>query len=566
MMATFASLALGTTTLVAQGGGGYQRKVDPNAPVIVVLPFKSTEKGAGCKMQESVQSRINSDFDAKQITVTSKQFIDATLKASGFPECEALAASDARALAQNLRGDQILDGTITKTAAGYRAEGRLYLTRDVNTTQPLGPFEGGKIEQVASALSKELKAAGAQLAAEKNCYALARANKYAEAIAAAQAGIAAYPKGTLARACAGNAYAAGKMPADSVLNISRQILAIDPRSRTALTLFGDALQDKASTVKDTAVKAALQDSAVQAYTMLLASNPRDTRLAETVVRFIASAGQPQLAVPIIDTVVKDNPGDPALERLRWRILLAARDYKRASSVGEELVKLDTAQADTTYYLNMSAAYQSDSQPQKAAEVLARGIAKFPNNDGLQVQYAQTLRAAGQTQQAADQLRKILARNPKAERGYLTLAQLQSDLGRPDSALASLRLARANGDAPLAGQIALVAGNNLYKANNYVGAKPLLMFADSSLTDRTQKAQAKFLLGVSSLQIAKAKLTDPAAAKSCAAIASARGDLTDAQINVPAGGMFDKNAAGQAMGALQQLNTYADQIAARAKCK
>jgi hypothetical protein len=499
------------------------------------------------------------------MTVTSKQFIDATLKASGFPECDPLAPSDARALAQNLRGDEILDGTVTKTSNGYRIDGRLMLTGDIYTVQPLGSFEASKLSDAAKAFVNELKSARGQLGAQKECTSLARQDKYAEAAAAARAGTNAYPKAVLTRACAATAYAAGKLSPDSVLRASQEILAIDPNSRVALTLRGDALQDKAKTVTDTLVKEALQDSAVESYTKLLANNPRDTRLAESVVRFIASAGQPQLAVPIIDTVVMNNPGDPALERLQFRLLLAARDYKRATAVGEDLVRLDTAQADTTYFVSMSTAFQSDSQPQKASEILARGIAKFPNNDALQVQYAYTLRAAGQTQQAAETLRKILARNPKVERGYLTLSQLQSDMNQPDSALVSLRLARSIGDTSLAGQIALVAGNNLYKAKNYTGAIPFLSFSDSTVTDRTQKAQARFLLGVSNLYIAQAKLQDPATAKSCDALKDAQANLLDARLNIPAGGVFAKEAAGQAMQALGQLNDYADQASKRA-CK
>jgi tetratricopeptide (TPR) repeat protein len=560
---TLAGLALGSAPLFAQSG--YQRPVDPNAPVMVVLPLRSTEKGLGCKAQEAIQSRLTADFGSKQMTITSKQFIDATLKASGFPECDPLAPSDARALAQNLRGDEILDGTVTKTSGGYRIDARLMLVGDVNTIQPLGSFEGNKLDNAAKAVINELKAARGQLASQKECTNLARQGKYTEAATAARAGTSAYPKATLTRACAATAFAAGKMSPDSVLRAAQEILAIDANSRVALTLRGDALQDKANTVTDTLAKMALQDSAVESYTRLLANNPRDTRLAETVVRFIAGAGKPELAVPIIDTVVQNNPGDPSLERLQWRLLLAARDYKRVTTVGEELVRLDTAQADTSYFLNMSSAYASDSQPQKAAEVLARGIAKFPTSDALQVQYVQTLRAAGQTQQAAEKLRAIIARNPKVERGYLSLAQLQADLNQPDSALASLRMARTNGDTSLAGQIALVTGNNLYKAKNYVGALPFLSFGDSTLTSRTQKAQAKFLLGVSNLQIASGKLQDPATAKSCPAIKDAQAHLVEAQINVPAGGVFDKAAAGQAMQALQQLTTYADAASKRA-CK
>ena len=83
-----------------------------------------------------------------------------------------------------------------------------------------------------------------QLDAEKKCVELFRQQKYAEAAAAARPGIAAYPKSTIARACVANSYNAlynaKQYPVDSVISISREILAIQPQNRTALRLVAPA--------------------------------------------------------------------------------------------------------------------------------------------------------------------------------------------------------------------------------------------------------------------------------------------------------------------------------------
>jgi hypothetical protein len=51
----------------------------------------------------------------KQLWVIPKNDVTATLEASGFPTTEALAPHDARALAQLLRADEYIVGTITKS-------------------------------------------------------------------------------------------------------------------------------------------------------------------------------------------------------------------------------------------------------------------------------------------------------------------------------------------------------------------------------------------------------------------------------------------------------------------
>ena len=89
-----------------------------------------------------------------------------------------------------------------------------------------------------------------------------------------------------------------------------------------------------------------------------------------------------MAKPIIDEAVKQSPGDPELIKLQWGIYRALGDWKAAIPVGEEMVKHDTAAADTVFYQQLVAAYLSDSQPVKAQEAASRGAAKFPNNSTL----------------------------------------------------------------------------------------------------------------------------------------------------------------------------------------
>ena len=134
----------------------------------------------------------------------------------------------------------------------------------------------------------------------------------------------------------------------------------------------------------------------------------------------------------------ENPGDPSLVRLKWLILQATKDYAEAGATGEQMIKSDTAAADTSFFIRQASLYTLAEQPQKAAEVTARGVAKFKNNAALWSLNSQTQRNAGQLQAAVEAANTAIKLDPKAEHVYLRKAQAELDLKQPDSALASLR--------------------------------------------------------------------------------------------------------------------------------
>ena len=539
-----------------------RQTVEPAART-AVLTFRSQDKKLGVSAAEAIRSKVSAEFPVKQLWVVPTADINSTLSGSGFPTDEALSANDARELARALRADTYVEGTVTKTSNGVRVNPRLVLTRDNSLTQPLGSVEAGNVGGAASQIAKEMKSALKQLDAESKCVTAFRAKDYQGAVAAARAGVAAYPKSTIARACIANAYSAMKLPPDSIIAVSKEILAIDSTNRTALGLIAPAYQAKGDTA-----------AAIDAWTTLVSTDPGNTRVVEPVVSAIAASGQAARAVPIINKAVAENPGDPRLLDLQFRLLRAAKDWKGAIRAGEDMVKTDTSLADTAYFLRIADAYASDSQPQKASEAISRGVAKFPNNTDLRLYQVQLLRGAGQTQQAEQSLRQLLASNAKAPGAYVQLAQLQGELNQPDSALAALHLAKTNGDsANLVGQAALLLGNAQYKKANgtqnladYQAALRLLSYADSNLTAPTQKAQAEFLSGVTQLSVGQQQLKAAQATKSCTAVAAARAAFTDAQINLPKGGQFNPDAAKQALAALQQLSPYADQMGKALKCR
>lgn len=513
----------------------------------VIPTLRSKEKGLGVQAADAIRSRLAQDFPLKDLYVIDKNSISGILEASGFPPNEAPDRVTARLLAQQLRADQYLEGSVTKEGGSYRIESAMVLARDNAWVQPLPVATGGRLTEAATKISKALQEARKQLPHAEKCVNALRDGKNDVATTTARAAIAAYPLSTYGRVCLAQAMVNTKAPIDSVISVTAKTLEIDPRNKLALQIAAQAYTD----VKN-------EDKAVEAWTQLVAYHPTDVKAVETAVREIAASGNPRQAAPIIRKAVEENPGDPNLIRLNFLILLAAREWKSAIGAGEEMARLDTASVDTIFFNRLATAYASDSQPQKAAETTARGVAKFPRNAGILTLHARVLKQAGQTQQSIEAARRALALEPKNVTGWLSLADAQAELNMGDSAVAALRMAIPFATAPEKQAIAqrlLIIGNNAYKAGNvsksrvdFMRAVNILALSDSI----SASPQAKFLRGVSAFQIAASIAQENQRAKDCSLARTAQDMMVIAQVNVPAGGSFAPEPAKQLLGQIAQF--------------
>ena len=534
------------------------RTPDPNTPRMMVLTFRTAAAGnTGVQAADALRSRMGSEVNYKQLWQIPTTEINAVLEASGYKKDEPLSSNDARELGRQLRADEFVQGTVRKEGETWRVDATLHLVRDPSLAQPLATAAGAKAGDAAKILAAELVEARKQLVPERACVNAARDKNWDKAMASAKEGIALFPKATIARTCLLNAMLETKATDEAQLAMAEEILAIDSRSRRALSIAGDIYRKRnLANPRDTANA----NKMIQAYTGLIASDPTNTRLVDDVTKAIAGAGNPGVALPIIRKAVEENPGDAALMRTQFLVELAARETKAAIKTGIELAALDTAMADTSYFFRMAAAYQADSQPAKAADIIAQGVAKFPENASLLVVSAQAQRAAGQTQQAIETLKKALAMNPNVEKGRLQMAQLYYDLKQSDSAYAALVLADKGPDSVLVGDVALDLGNKSQRElkpdistdADYTNVLNFLTMADNNATSPERRQQAKFLIGATSLRRGQALLKAGAEAKNCQMVKQAKEQFAIAQLNIPAGGRFAPQIAGQLMTALGQL--------------
>ncbi|HSJ65688.1 MAG TPA: tetratricopeptide repeat protein [Gemmatimonadaceae bacterium] len=534
----------------------------------MVPTLRSTERGMGVQGADAIRSRLRQDFATRDLWVISKENICALLEASGFNCDNAPERVTAKLLAQQLRADEYLEGSINKGGDGFVLTANMVLTRNNNLVQPIGTFTGARMLDVATAFSREFKEARRQLEANQACENAIRDGNLGQARQHARAAIEAYPKATLGRLCMINALVEDSASADSILALSQEVLQIDSNSRLALLYSARA-------------HALAQDTtrAVETYTKLISLDPTNIALQTEVVNYLAAAGNARSAIPIIEAAVEANPGDPDLLRLRFLIYLTVREWKQAIASGEDLLATDTAATDTLFFQRLAIAYATDSQPQKAAEITARSVAKYADNAGLWSLHARMLKNAGQLQPSAEAARRALSISPNNSAGWLALADVLVEMQQPDSAVAALRSAIQYSDTTSKAQIAqrlLIIGNQSYRAGNdsknredFLRAVRILSVADTVAQEQSVKTamgqtypQLKFVLGVSAFQVAASAAQENQEAKRCELAQMAQQHLLIAQLNIPVGGAIAPQQAGQILQSAQQFQPAVEGQVAR----
>lgn len=521
-------------------------------PRFMVPVLRSNERTLGAQLADQLRERMGGDFMMRTLWIIPKSDIDNALEQSGYSKTEPLNSNDARQLANLIRAEEYVEGVVTKTETGFEFDGHLLLVRGEGMVQPLPRISGAKLGDVAKGASKAIDDARKPLDDIKNCTLNARQSKWNEALSDAQKGLKEYPSSVMSRVCILEIANSQKWGADSIIKYAEDVVRLHPQNRRALALVSDAYGEKK-----------MDEQQIKSLTTLLSLDPTNARLTETVVNVIAASGKPEVARPIIDEAVKQNPGDPSLIRLQWRIYLALKEYQTAVGIGEEMVKADTAAADTTFYTRLASAYVLSGDTAKAAEAAARGTAKFADNAGLWMLQGQLARQAGQVSQSLMALRKAVALDPKIAGANLMIAQAFGDMNQPDSMVAALKAAEAAGDSKeTIGGMALTQGNKMYRDWNAQSpkdpdqAKPILDMLGYS--DQVNPSPtSKFLQGVINLVIGQTLLQSNADTKSCEVANRASDALTNANMLIPQGARAFPDQAGQLMQALQQFTPYAD---------
>jgi tetratricopeptide (TPR) repeat protein len=569
--ATGVMLALGAAaSLVAQSTNNTQRALRPGqtkGPNFMVPVFRSSDRALGVQVADVLRDRLMSDNLMTSMWVIPKKDLIANLEQSGYSGSDALSTSDLKQLAQFVRAEEYVDGVVTREADGTLSlAASLNLPRGDGMEQPLTPASGTRPGDIAARMSDEIEKARKQIKGATDCLQANRQRQYDDARQHAARAIREFPNAVFARVCLLEIAITQKSPDEELITVAEEILTISPENDRALEVVVDAYGRKAQTDK-----AGYEDKYIAALEKLLGADPTNTSLQAAVVRALATAGKFEKAKPIIDEAVKQSPGDPELIKLQWGVYRAMNDFKGAIPIGEEMIKHDTAAADTLFFQQLMAAYLSDSQPQKAQETAARGAAKFGTNTTLLLSVVQLARQNGQLPQALEAVNRLLAVDPKNANAALQKAQIYSEQDQIDSMSVALRAAVEIGASK-----ETAAGMVLNKANPWFAtwsrdtAKTVeegerilavLQFSDSL----NQTPAAALLTGLAQLQLGQQLLTAGGQARDCEVATKGRDYVSKSQEILPRAGRQFPDQTAQGMTGVMQLQTYGEQVL-KAVCK
>jgi tetratricopeptide (TPR) repeat protein len=569
--AGFLALSLAGAPLLAQTRD-IQRGGPPNTdtPYILIGTFHSSDPKLAVDMSDEMRKRVQDEHSAKELYVIPKASINATLTASGYKPDSALSAGDLMELAKQLRGERVLDGTVTKTPTGVHVDSRLLIrTAQQTFAQPLPPVDAKDPGDAAKAIDKALTAASKALPSYTACTNDLRAAKYDQAVTDARAGLTAYPQSTFARLCLLSAYTSGKTaPPDSIISAANAVLAVDSTSVLALSDAADAYKAKGDTAKS-----------IDYMLRIYHADPTNTTIARQIVQGIAQTN-PEAAIPIIDQLLKDNPSDPEMLRTKWLLQLNAKQYKAAIASGEAYVRADTAAATVQYYQRQIGAAQSDSNAAMVQTLAAKAAQKFPNEPSFQLLLAQSYHKSGQLQQALEAARRAAQVDPKSTNAWLFVIVTQNELNQPDSAIATAQKAVASGankDSLGTALLGSIAGPAMKKAQDSKARADweAALKASQAVDAVAPSAQSKFYVGVAAYSVGADAVTNvqklykgskAEKAQACAEDKVAEDSFATAAIALPAGGSVSPETAGQIMNALGQYTTFVSQVKAALHCK
>ena len=529
----------------------------PDTRRVLVTTFIG-DASSGVVTAEEIRSRVQSEHSIRIMMPVSRKDMNKQLAQSGFGADTVLSASDTRQLAQLVRADEVIDGSVQKTAAGYRVTARMSLARDVSVTQPLLSVESNSLGDVARRVVNEYDAARKQLEDTQNCENAIRAGQLTSALSAARKAIVAYPRATLARLCLAQAYTQMKLTADStspwkdsVIAITTAIQALDRNNPASYQLQYDAYKLKGDTT-----------NAIQSLIGYMQADPANAMLRERVIAELVMTGKAAVAVPAARQLLASNPFDVSYARTYWLVLSAAKNYKESVPAGEALVALDRALADSAYFMRQLQDIVADSAYAHAAEMASLASAKYPKSAFWLVVKAQNERKAGQLPAAKMSLERVMALDPKTPNIAAQVSQLDFDLGLLDDGVKVLKAdavaepVNKERDA----QVALQAGKKLYDAatasrsiDEFKRAIPVLQASD----DMSPSPTAKFLLAVAAYQALSGSRDALTASKSCDDFKAASALLTIININMVAGASVHPPTAQQILGTVPQYQTFID---------
>ena len=574
-----------TSPLAAQRGKNAQEFTRQGLLIVNFRPGPGADMRLARRAADAVRSRMDRFVNKREVEVIDGGEIAWRLEKAGYNPDSIIDVFMIRAIGKYFRTDEFLIASVSNGSNGPTIHGELVLMRDDRMRQPLPDATAPRLDSAALLFAKGIAAARAQLVPERRCENALRDGSGSRAIAAAREGVALYARSTISRVCLLWALRQTSANASEIYSIASDVLAMDATNVHALESAALALDSLRR-----------RPEAAAHWLRLARTDTNDIELQLRVAHALFDGGNAKPGEPYIVALAAKHPDELRFTQQKWRFAYENKSWTDAIAAAEVLLDRDVpALGDSTFFYRLGLAYRAAEKPFKAIETLARGVSKFPGDARLYSLYTQyikaesdtvvprglalfpksadllalsakELRSRGKIEESLDATKRAVAIDTAMAQGQLMVAQLELELGRPDSALVALRRALERGeDSALVAQFALSKGNVLYKtasgtmsSTDFAVSLRMLAFADTVRSS----PQSRFLRGAAALGVAQTTLTDASKiqdkAASCRLTRLGAELLPVARAGLQAGEELDAAAAKQSLTYLEQLDAYAQQ--------
>lgn len=444
----------GTTVLAAQiptrrQAPGTQVANSPRLLVGNPHTFTAADSASSVALGEAIRTKVEKAANG-QFRLLEREDMNRALVEFGYPADAILGFIPLRDLGRSLGARALIYSTLTKDANGrFSVTSRLAgMTDEAGTVVSAAQGAGQNIAAVGDKIAEGFAPAFKSWADAKACIDQAK-NAPDKATQAAKKALNAMPKNGLANYCMGTLALARGRAADSAEAMRYFAVAVegDPLSLAAWTQLAAGYEASADTAK-----------MINALSQMLRIAPTNQPLRELVFKKFLQAGKPEAAEQVADEGLRLDPGNIDLIELRANARIFRENYAGALDDLEQIIALDSARADTTFFLKYLAT--ADIRPDTARYLSygSRALKKFPGNATLL---------------------KLVAG------GY-------SRLGASDSLLNTLG-ALLTVDSASAVGFALQEAKNRQDAKDYVRADPFIAFAAKYGDAQAKEGAASFML-------------------------------------------------------------------------
>ena len=171
-----------------------------------------------------------------------------------------------------------------------------------------------------------------------------------------------------------------------------------------------------------------------------------------LAKFYMRGKEPDKALKVVDESIKKNPSDIVPYELRGEILFDQKRFEDARKTFEDLARINPDLA--LGYLTRT--YIAMKRPDRALDRIRRELEKSPGKLELMAEISRLDQMMGKKQEAIENARQIIRRDPKSPIGYMALAVVYQQNKETDTALRTLREASRIKDVNL-----LMLMGNLY---------------------------------------------------------------------------------------------------------